>query len=441
MRKFNLYRKWLISTATLLIGLAFAEAQETNVLSLEEAKTRARENNTDLKLFEKEYAVAKADYERTRAVLLPRISLTNTSTFTNNPLMAFGFKLLQRDVSTPDFDPSVLNDPGDVENYNTRISLQQPIINVDGWQERKAANLQLEISGLQQERYMEFLDLEVSKTYMQLQLAHKQVTVLEKALETANENQKYARNNLEQGLIQNADYLNVEVRRNEIENQLQAAKSQAENVADYLAVLIGEGTDYEPVPQTDLAPVEIRYDNQMALSSERKDIKANAIAAEAQKKMYSSSKLNFVPRANAMASYEWNDPEVFGFGANNYMVGLQLSWELFGGYKNIGKIHREKAMYEKATLNQQKYLDQSQIELNKAKRQLSDAKSSLSLASLALEQSKESMRITSNRFQQGLEKTTELLFSETQFLEKELAYYESVFNLNYAQAYLDFLSE
>ena len=441
MRKFNLYRKWLISTATLLIGLAFAEAQETNVLSLEEAKTRARENNTDLKLFEKEYAVAKADYERTRAVLLPQISLTNTSTFTNNPLMAFGFKLLQRDVSTPDFDPSVLNDPGDVENYNTRISLQQPIINVDGWQERKAANLQLEISGLQQERYMEFLDLEVSKTYMQLQLAHKQVTVLEKALETANENQKYARNNLEQGLIQNADYLNVEVRRNEIENQLQAAKSQAENVADYLAVLIGEGTDYEPVPQTDLAPVEIRYDNQMALSSERKDIKANAIAAEAQKKMYSSSKLNFVPRANAMASYEWNDPEVFGFGANNYMVGLQLSWELFGGYKNIGKIHREKAMYEKATLNQQKYLDQSQIELNKAKRQLSDAKSSLSLASLALEQSKESMRITSNRFQQGLEKTTELLFSETQFLEKELAYYESVFNLNYAQAYLDFLSE
>ena len=98
-------------------------------------------------------------------------------------------------------------------------------------------------------------------------------------------------------------------------------------------------------------------------------------------------------------------------------------------------------MYEKATLNQQKYLDQSQIELNTTKRQLSDAKSSLSLASLALEQSKESMRITSNRFQQGLEKTTELLFSETQFLEKELAYYESVFNLNYAQAYLDFLSE
>ena len=425
----------------LIVSLAPVRAQESNVLSLEEAKSRARTHNTDMKLFQKEFAIAKADYERTRAVLLPQIRVTNTSTFTNNPLMAFGFKLLQREVSAPDFDPGLLNDPGDVENFNTRIEMQQPIINVDGWQERKAANLKLEVSNLQQERYLEYLDLEVTKTYMQLQLANKSIHVLEKARETALENQKFARNNLEQGLIQNADYLNVEVRLSEIENRLTAARSQARNVSDYLAVLIGEGTDFQPTPQFELAPAQNQIPEDLSLNTERKDIKANAIAAEAQKKMYNSSKLNFVPRANAMASYEWNDPEVFGFGANNYLIGLQLSWDLFGGYKNIGKIHKEKAMYEKATLQQQKYIDQSEIELNKAKRQLTDARNGISLASLALEQSEESLRITTNRFQQGLERTTELLFAETQFLEKELAYYESVFNLNFAQAYLEFLSK
>ena len=425
----------------LIVSLAPVRAQESNVLSLEEARSRARAHNTDMKLFQKEFAIAKADYERTRAVLLPQIRVTNTSTFTNNPLMAFGFKLLQREVSAPDFDPGLLNDPGDVENFNTRIEMQQPIINVDGWQERKAANLKLEVSNLQQERYLEYLDLEVTKTYMQLQLANKSIHVLEKARETALENKKFARNNLEQGLIQNADYLNVEVRLSEIENRLTAARSQARNVSDYLAVLIGEGTDFQPTPQFELAPAQNQIPEDLSLNTERKDIKANAIAAEAQKKMYNSSKLNFVPRANAMASYEWNDPEVFGFGANNYLIGLQLSWDLFGGYKNIGKIHKEKAMYEKATLQQQKYIDQSEIELNKAKRQLTDARNGISLASLALEQSEESLRITTNRFQQGLERTTELLFAETQFLEKELAYYESVFNLNFAQAYLEFLSK
>ena len=425
----------------IIVSLAPIRAQEATVLSLEEARSRARAHNTDMKLFQKEFAIAKADYERTRAVLLPQIRVTNTSTFTNNPLMAFGFKLLQRDVSAPDFDPGLLNDPGDVENFNTRIEMQQPIINVDGWQERKAANLKLEVSNLQQERYLEYLDLEVTKTYMQLQLANKSTQVLEKARETALENQKFARNNLEQGLIQNADYLNVEVRLNEIENRLTAARSQAQNVADYLALLMGEESNFMPAPESELVPVRNQIPEEISLNTERKDIKANAIAAEAQKKMYNSSKLNFVPRANAMASYEWNDREVFGFGANNYLIGIQLSWDLFGGYKNIGKVHREKAMYEKATLQQQKYIDQSEIELNKAKRQLADASNGISLASLALEQSEESLRITTNRFEQGLERTTELLFAETQFLEKELAYYESVFNLNFAQAYLEFLSK
>ena len=44
-------------------------AQEATIVSLDEVKSRARENNTDLKLSQRDYAIAKADYERTRAVL------------------------------------------------------------------------------------------------------------------------------------------------------------------------------------------------------------------------------------------------------------------------------------------------------------------------------------------------------------------------------------
>lgn len=436
-----LFKKSLFFVLGLFLSTFTIFAQEATIVSLDEVKSRARENNTDLKLSQRDYAIAKADYERTRAVLLPNIRLTNTSTFTNNPLMAFGFKLLQRDVSAPDFDPDLLNDPGDVENYNTRIELVQPIINVDGWQERKAANLQLEISNLQYERNMEYLELEVTKTYMQLQLAHKALVVLEKARETALENKKQAKNNLNQGLIQNADYLNVEVRVTDVENQLQAARSQVANVSEYLSFLTGEESGATLVPQSELIQTTYQYDEATGLNTQRKDIRATVIATEAQKKMFSSSKMSFVPRANAMASYGWNDSELFGFGADNYVVGIQLSWDLFGGYKNIGKIHKERAMLDKASLQQKKYLDKSEIELNKAKRQYIDAKNNISLTSLAMEQSREALRITTNRFQQGLEKTTELLFAETQFLEKEMSFYESVFNFNYSQAYLEFLTK
>ena len=433
--------KFLVSGFIAMILLSFvSNAQSTSVVGLDEVKSKARDKNTSLKISQQDYAVAKAQYERTRAVILPQIRLTNTSTFTNNPLYAFGYKLLQRDVNAADFDPTSLNDPGNVENFNTRIELMQPLINVDGWKERKTANLNLEAKNLQSERTNEFVELEVTKTYMQLQLAYKSLEVIDKAKETAVQNQVWAKNNLDQGLIQRADYLNMEVRLAEVENKLQIAHSNIQNVSDYLAFLMGEETDLTFKPDTELMLSDFRFDDQDGLNQERKDIKALQISVDAQEQMLQSSKMSFVPRANAVANYEWNDDQVFGFGANNYMVGLQLSWDIFSGYKNIGKVHQEKAMMEKASLKQQKYIAESELELNKVKRQFTDAKNNVQLSNLALDQSKEVLRITTDRFKQGLEQSKDLLYAETQFHEKELGYFQAIYNYNFTLAYISFLT-
>ena len=416
-------------------------AQNEIPITLDEAISKAQEKNASLQISRQEYAIAKANYESSSAVLLPSIRVTNTSTFTNNPLNAFGFKLLQREVTAPDFNPDLLNDPGDVENFNTRIEVMQPIINVDGWKERKTANLHARAVNLQSERNAEYMQLEVTKAFMQLQLAFRAVGVLEKALETAMENRALAKNSLDQGLIQNADYLNVEVRLSEVENQLQLAKSNINNVSDYLAFLMGDNSGTIYMPASELALEETEVLLSAGLNPNRKDIQAQQYAVEAQEQMLKASKSSFLPRANAMANYEWNDSEVFGFGATNYMIGLQLSWDLFGGYKNIGKVHREKAMLEKANLSREKYLAESELELNKARRNLADATNKVHLSQLAMEQSEEAHRIVTNRFQQGLEKTTELLFSETQYLEKELAYLQAVFEYNFNLAYVQFLTK
>jgi outer membrane protein TolC len=157
--------------------------------------------------------------------------------------------------------------------------------------------------------------------------------------------------------------------------------------------------------------------------------------------MLKSSKMSFVPRANAFANYEWNDAEVFGYNANNYMFGLQLSWDIFDGYKNIGKVHAEKAQLEKATLQQESYIAQSTLELNKTKRKLADVTNNVKLSKLALDQSEEALRIKTNRFEQGLEKTADLLFVDTQYQQKQLDYLNAIFNYNYTLAYLNFLTK
>ena len=79
--------------------------------------------------------------------------------------------------------------------------------------------------------------------------------------------------------------------------------------------------------------------------------------------------------------------------------------------------------------------------LNKARRMFLDAENKLKLTSLALAQSEESLRIRTNRFKEGLEKTSDLLGSETQYAQKELEYYQTIFEYNYAKAYLQFLTK
>ena len=81
------------------------------------------------------------------------------------------------------------------------------------------------------------------------------------------------------------------------------------------------------------------------------------------------------------------------------------------------------------------------MELNKTNRQLKDAENKVNLSQLALEQSQEAYRIRQNRFIQGLEKTTDLLQSETQMIQKELEHLQSVFEYNFTKQYLQFLTK
>lgn len=84
---------------------------------------------------------------------------------------------------------------------------------------RQAAKAKMEAFQLQTVRTKEYLELEVSKAYMQLQLAYKAVTVLEKANTTGKANLKLVENYFKQGMLQKTDLLNVQVRVNEIANQ------------------------------------------------------------------------------------------------------------------------------------------------------------------------------------------------------------------------------
>ncbi|TYB74303.1 TolC family protein [Bizionia myxarmorum] len=416
------------------------QAQELVEISKTEVLQKVSENNTSIKISEKAFNMAKADFNQTNAVFLPNITASHTGIATTNPLMAFGSKLNQEILTQNDFNPAMLNDPSQIQSFATKFEIQQPIINVDGIYQRKAAKSKMEAMALQTERTMDYLDFEVEKAYMQLQLAYKGVDVLDQALEASNANKQLADNSFKQGYLQRADVLNVEVRVTEVQNQLQMAKSNVQNASNYLSFLMNDESYVIYIPSDSLTVSTLSIADK-TISESRSDIKAMGLATNAYEAMNKADKMAFLPRLNAFGSYELYDDQVFQGDASGYLFGAQLSWDVFQGSKRFGKAQKSKAELEKSKLEYTQYVSQSNLELRKAKRAFLDAENKLTLTTLALEQSEESLRIRTNRFQEGLEKTSDLLTAETQFSQKKLEYYQTIFEYNYAQAYLQFLTK
>ncbi len=403
---------------------------QTRTLSLSEALNLSDENNLNTKSAGARLEAAKASYRMTNSIFLPGLSVSHTGISTNDPLSSFGFKLKQEIVQQVDFNPAILNDPDNIENYNTRLELQQPILNLDGIYARKAAKNQVEAVSLQANRVKESIRFEVKKAYYMLELAGSSVKVLEQSVKVAEDALKLTKDNEEQGFAKYADVLEATVRVDDRKNQLLEAKNRLKSANEFLAHLLGLNLS-ETIETTDSLiqpPVQLYVDNNIVNIENRSDIKAYQKQIEAGENMVKSQKMKFIPRLNAFGSYEMNDHKLLGTAANNYMVGASLSWNIFSGYKNAGAVQKANAQLNEARLNYQDYLSQSQIQINSTKRKVELKYNQIKSSKLAKEQAQESLRIRTDRYRQGLEKTTDLLMAEALTSRKKLEYIQSIYN-------------
>lgn len=415
-------------------------SQDTISISKPELEQKILGNNLQVKMAEKEAELADAELLGTRAMYLPNINASYTFSNTNNPLYAFGSKLNQERITITDFNPDNLNSPKSISNFATKLEIQQPIINMDAVYQKKAGQVKSEVLKIKTERTKEYVQFELKKAYMTLQMAYKMVEILENARITTLANKKVIDNYYKNGIIQKSEVLYMDVRLKEIENQIQFAKSNVKNASDYLYFLLDENYQNKVLkPSEPLEYQENMVENNLTLDINRKDLQAYQKSLEAYDLMIKSSKAKFLPKLNAFGSFEMYDNKIAQLDANGYLAGIQLSWNVFDGLKAKSEQEKYKAELSKAQIEIQQYKKQSELELNKTSRQVQDAENKVNLTKLAWEQSKEAYRIRKNRYDQGLEKSADLLTSETQMSQKELEHIQAIFEYNTALEYYKFL--
>ena len=428
--------------SVLALNLSFsAYSQQTVPISQAEIEAKSLNENLQVKMAKSEADLAQTELLGTRAMYLPNVTASYTFTNTNNPLMAFGSKLNQERITMMDFNPDNLNSPKSISNFGTKVEVQQPIINMDAVYQKKAGQIKADVLNIKTERTKEYIQFELKKSYMMLQLAYKMKETLENAKETTLANKKVIDNYFKNGLIQKSEVLYMEVRVSEINSQIQMADSNIKNASDYLYFLLNEDSKDKLLKPTETLEYKGNLvENDFSLNTSRKDLEAYNKSLEAYDLMVKSSKSKFLPRLNAFGSWEMYDNKIAQFDANGYLVGLQLSWNIFDGLKSKSEQEKYKSERSKAQTEIEQYTKQSQLELNKAARSVQDADSKVTFTKQALEQSKEAYRIRKNRYDQGLEKSADLLSAETLMSQKELEYQQAIFEYNTALEYYKFLN-
>ncbi len=415
-------------------------AQDTSAnLTLNEAITATLTNNSAVKLATFDESIAASNYKQTDAIYLPQVGFSYTAMSTNNPLNAFGFKLQQKSITQNDFSPGLLNHPSGTSDFTTKLEVQQPIINMDLWYKRKAADKQIELYHYKTQRTKEYLTFEAQKAYMQLQLAYDAVKVLEEALGTTKSVYTFTNNHYQQGLIQKSDVLNAQVRMASVESNLAKAKSNIGNASDQLSLLMGKpgGTIYKV---SNLSIEFAKIDTATKIASSRSDLLAMQKAIEATDLMIKSSRLSYLPKVNAFGSYQLNDKRMLGFGANAYLAGVQLTWNIFSGNSIKNTINTQTLERNKLAEQLTDQKDQSQLELNKAYRDLADAQNDIQQQKIAVDQASEALTILQNRYQQGLVNTTDVLMATTQLSQQKFNLSQAVFTSNVTRAYIQLLT-
>ncbi|MEJ2722134.1 MAG: TolC family protein, partial [bacterium] len=220
------------------------------------------------------------------------------------------------------------------------------------------------------------------------------------------------------------------------------ARLNIANASDYLKFLLGIETSVEIIPTDSLriSDAELQIEELPAdtIPVERSDLLALYYAEKAAHRTLSMRRSEWIPRLNAFGGAEWNSAEVFTDTKSNWSVGVMLEWNLIDGLGHWGRSRQAGAKSAAARVQYREAQARSGMEVRQAHRALRTARERMRVAETAVVQSRESLRITEARFQEGLERVSDVLTREAAYTGARLRLQKAKHDFKVARSELDY---
>lgn len=400
----------MIAKATLVSVLCFAASiSAAEVWTLRRALEFGIENNPDARIAQQRIAAADASLQQANSAFWPKAQLHSSYTRTDNPMMAFGNILNQRA-----FDPSLnFNNVPETDAINVRGVISTPLYaGGKNLAERNAAKSTRRASKLEQVAVRNQLEFEIVRAFLVIHSARRLTDSVEAAAQSFETNLALAQRRFQNGTVLKADVLDIEVRLAETKENLVRARNSHRLAKRALQNLLGVEND-ESFSVDETIP---RLASPREQSSERPELAALRHREDAGRARVRAAKSGYMPRVNAFGSADYDYGTITRGDGASYAAGVVVHWDLWDGFSTRSKITEAEVNLETVQEEARKVRLAVELELEQARSNLLAAQERLTATESAVAHATESVKLTRDRFEQGLALSTQIIDAEIALL-------------------------
>ncbi len=416
------------------------------LLSIEEAIDIAIANNPNIKAFEEEVYGKEMDRRSSIANMLPKINLTygyarlKEAPSFDLPAQSEGwlpvvneqkpYYFNEDDPSDPKnnivFDPATGKpalayipptpaqefEVGTKDNYDFTIEATQPLFTGGAlWHGYKIAKSDVEVATIDKQKAIRELKLKVIETYYGLTEAREFYEVATSGVSSIKAHLNTAQAFYDQGMIPKNDLLEVQVRYAQAKQNLIMAENAVKLAESGLNLLLARDlsvpvTTEGEIPMESLSnPLDVCTD--MAIKN-RQELKSLRLQLEMTKRGEKIARSVFVPSVAANYTYErtGEDPDVEN---DTWAAGIGLSWNLFEGGSHYWQLSKARSKITQLNHLIRAQRNQITLEVKSAYLSAKEAFARTKVATQAIDQAKENLRIQKDRYTLQVVTSTDVL--------------------------------
>ena len=427
------------TTLVFLLAVPFW-AQDS--LSLREAVRVAVRENKAIAGTTAGARAAQARITQARGGMLPRVNYSESFARSNNPVFVFSSLLTQHQFEVENFAIGPLNRPDPLNNFQSQITVDQPIF--DAGQTRnavKSAELVRKMTCEEQRLVQMNVISQAVRAYYGAVLAAESLKAAQQAVRSAGADLKRAEAVRAAGMSTDVDVLSIRVHLAGVTAQRIDRAADVEVARASLNDALGLPLDTPhslTTPLEALVLPELPLDGlETAASAARPEVRQTRLATSLAQVQADGAHSAMLPQAGFRVAFEADRQRFAGRGGANWLAAVSLRWNLFNGLADKARIAETGHLVKRAESDEQRTDSAIRLQVRRAYAGLKAAGERIEVARVAVVQAEESLRITQNRYEAGMNNVTDLLRTETAVLDSRTRYLAAIHDQRIAAAMLE----